>query len=104
MKKTIKNKLKGSKTFNQVFAKSFKSPTFKKEYDKERARLKNKGKRVKVPEITIERLLFEGETGELKALDVHNETDGCAYFLEVKSSHYHGFNTIPSQSNRVSKK
>jgi len=46
----------------------------------------------KSPEITIERVLFNGETGELTALDVHNESNGKAYFLEVKTSHFHGFN------------
>ena len=53
---------------------------------------KTKEVKSKPPEITIERVLFNGETGELTALDVHNETDGRAYFLEVKTSHYHGFN------------
>jgi len=43
------------------------------------------------PEIYIDRVLFDSDTGKLTALDVHNETDGCAYFLEVKSSHFHGY-------------
>lgn len=46
---------------------------------------------IKTPIITIERILFDGESGRLKALDVHNETDGCAYYLEVVSTHFHGF-------------
>ena len=52
---------------------------------------KNK-KVVKAPEITIERVLWNPETGELTALDVHNESDGRAYFLEVRSFHFHGYN------------
>ncbi|MEI6580789.1 MAG: hypothetical protein WCO07_01310 [bacterium] len=46
----------------------------------------------KIPEIIIERILFDGRTGHISALDVHNESNGYAYFLEVKTRHFHGFN------------
>lgn len=41
-------------------------------------------------DLTIERVIFNGEKGRLIALDVHDESTGIAYYLEVTGSHYHG--------------
>src|SRR5437899_360931 len=44
------------------------------------------------PQLTIERVLFDTETGFVKAVDLHDETTGKAYYCETRSSHFHGFN------------
>lgn len=62
--------------------------------------MKKQTKQIAPPEITIERVLWNSETGELTNLDVHNESDGCAYFLKVVGCHFHGYNKKKHENNR----
>ena len=49
-----------------------------------------KDMKIKQSQITIERVIFNAN-GQLTALDVHDESNGEAVFLEVKGRHFHGY-------------
>ena len=54
--------------------------------------IKLETKHFPVPDVSIERVLFDTKTGRVTAIDCHNESDGCAYFFSDPSVHFHGFN------------
>ena len=50
-------------------------------------------KKVKPPQLTIERVLWDSETGKVTAVALHDESRGMALFCQVVEVRFHGFNT-----------
>jgi hypothetical protein len=48
---------------------------------------------MKTPQLTIERVGYNGETGKVDYVDLHDESTGMAIMCIAQSQHFHGFNT-----------